>query len=108
MKPRLAGTITRLVSLWPCIGCRRDLTQLNNSTKEVSMKLSELTPVLTALASELDKAKAEIVGKIAELESALSDVDVPADAQAAIDALKAKAQSLDDIVPDAPVPPPAQ
>jgi hypothetical protein len=66
------------------------------------MKLSELLQALTDLQTQIEKAKAEILAKIAALELALSDVDVPADAQVKIDELKAAAQALDDIVPDQP------
>lgn len=64
------------------------------------MKLSELAVAVTGISDQLAKAQAEIVAKIGELESALSDVEIPADAQTAIDNLKTSAQGLDDIVPD--------
>jgi hypothetical protein len=70
--------------------------------------LNELATVLTGLATQLDKASAEILGKIAELETALLESEVPDEAAVLIEDLKAKAQALDDIVPDAPpVEPPA-
>ena len=67
----------------------------------ISMKLSELSGLLNDVLSQLAKAKAEILDKIAGLEAALADVDLPEDAVTALAALSAKAQSLDDIVPDA-------
>lgn len=66
------------------------------------MKLNELSATLSAIAAQMEKAKAEIVAKIAELQAALSDVPLPNDAAIALDALSAIAQTLDDIVPDAP------
>lgn len=79
-------------------------------TEELIMaKLSELASALVAINDRLGKAKAEIVAKIDELQSALvADIVLPTDAQAALDALTASAQALDDIVPDpAPAPEPA-
>lgn len=80
------------------------------------MKLSDLNDTLATLVAQFDKAHDEIIAKqdelnakISDLETALANVEVPADASAAIDALKTAAQSLDDIVPDpTPAPAPAQ
>lgn len=66
------------------------------------MKLSELAAALTTVGDQVTKAKDEIVAKITALEASLSDVEIPAEAQTNLDALKALAQALDDIVPDAP------
>lgn len=75
----------------------------------ILMKLNDLATQLNGLAMQLNKAAAEILGKIADLETALYATDVPEDAAAAIEALKAQAQALDDIVPDvAPVEPPVE
>lgn len=70
--------------------------------EQTPMKLNELSATLSAIAAQMEKAKAEIVAKIAELQAALSDVPLPADATVALAALSAIAQTLDDIVPDAP------
>ena len=70
----------------------------------VEMKLSELSGLLTDVLAQLAKAKAEILDKIESLETALSDVELPQDAQDALAALAAKAQALDDIVPDTEAP----
>jgi hypothetical protein len=72
---------------------------------ENDMKLSELSGLLNDVLAQLAKAKAEILDKIESLETALSDVELPQDAQDALAALMAKAQALDDVVPDAPVDP---
>ena len=72
--------------------------------KEVMIKLAELATALGAVNDQLEKAKTEILAKIAELQDALANIEVPADAQAALDTLVAKAQALDDIVVDAAPP----
>lgn len=64
------------------------------------MKLNELAVTLTAVLDQLTKAKAEILGKISDLEAALVNVELPEDAQVALAALVVKAQALDDVVPD--------
>jgi hypothetical protein len=62
------------------------------------------------IAGEPDgKASSEIVSEIGNLREALADVDLPAQAETALQAIEASARQLDDIVPDAPAPdaPPA-
>lgn len=65
------------------------------------MKISELAGAVQAISEQLAKVQLEILTKIAELEAALANVEIPADAAAALDALRGSVQSLDDIVPDA-------
>ena len=62
--------------------------------------MNELAGALAEVQTQLDKAKAEIVAKVAALEAALNDVTLPADAEAALASLKASAQALDDLNPD--------
>lgn len=50
------------------------------------------------ITAQLDKAKGEVVKAIADLEAAVAAGETPN-----LDALKAAAQALDDVVPDAPV-----
>lgn len=57
---------------------------------------------LAGVSTQLAKANTEIQGKIAELVEASKNTDTTPELQAAIDALVPAAQSLDDIVPDAP------
>ena len=65
---------------------------------------TELAGQLNQLKDQADKARAEIVAKIADLEAALANGGpVTAEVQAAFDALKSSVQTVDDIVPDAPV-----
>jgi len=96
----ILSSLRRLLE-WLC-PCRRELRQIIKQQGEIKMKLSELLDALSALDDQIDKAQAEILAKIAALEAALVNVEIPADAQAKIDELKAAAQSLDDIVPDQP------
>lgn len=68
--------------------------------EDIEMKLSELATQLTAIDAKLTEASAEIVAKIDELQAALADVDLPAEASALIDDITAKATDLANIVPD--------
>jgi hypothetical protein len=76
--------------------------EIKRTIKHMEVKImSELANVLTGISAQLTKAKDEIVKKIADLETALATAGgIPEDAQVALDALKAQAQVLDDIVPD--------
>ena len=69
-------------------------------TKEILMKLSELSSAVAEVSAQLTKVRGEILDKIAALEDALIDVDLPEDATAALFTLRANAKTLDDIVPD--------
>lgn len=65
---------------------------------------TELAASINAVKDQLAKVGTEINGKIAELTAALDNAGaVSPEVQDAIDGLKAAAQSLDDIVPDAPL-----
>jgi ABC-type transporter Mla subunit MlaD len=59
----------------------------------------EVTDTLTAVSEQLDKATSEIVAKIDELAAAVAD-PTP-EQQEKLDGLRAAAQRLDDVVPDA-------
>lgn len=72
-----------------------------SNNEELLMKLSELTTAIAGVSVQLTKAQDEILAKIAALELALTDVDLPIEAADAIEALRSQTQSLDDIVPDA-------
>jgi hypothetical protein len=65
---------------------------------------AEIAQGLKAVTAQLNKAKAEIVAKVAALEQAIGDAgsSTPEVDQALAD-LKGAAQSLDDLNPDAPV-----
>ena len=74
---------------------------LSKQHEEIVMKLNELSGVLTGLGTQLAKAQQEILNRIAALEAALTDVEVPEAAVVALGELVTSVQSLDDIVPDA-------
>lgn len=61
------------------------------------MKLSELNAALEAVNTQLEKVKTEVQ----TLKDSLSNVDLPADAQASLDRLTGLAKAIDDINPDA-------
>jgi|GEM_PF-2014124 len=69
-------------------------------TEEILMKLSELSTAVSEVSAQLTKVRGEILDKLAALEDALIDVELPEDATAALFDLRANAQTLDDIVPD--------
>ena len=69
-------------------------------TKEILMKLSELTTAIAGVSAQLTKAQNEILSRINALENALIDVELPEDAASAIESLRTQTQALDDIVPD--------
>jgi hypothetical protein len=76
-------------------------TMLSKQHEEIVMKLNELSGVLTGLGTQLAKVQQEILDRIAALEAALTDVEVPEAAVVALGELVTSVQSLDDIVPDA-------
>ena len=87
------------------LATKQDVNQLEHT---IMAKVSELAAILNGINDEVNKAKTEILQKISDLEASLSDVELPADATAALDALKTSVQSVDDIVPDSVTPPPGE
>ena len=84
---------------------KQSLNSIFNILKQIKMEQSELAAQLTALKEQADKAKAEIVAKLADLETALGEADdVTPEVQAAFDALKTSVQGIDDLNADAPAP----
>jgi hypothetical protein len=71
------------------------------------MKVGDLATAINKIDDQLDKAQVEITGQIQALKDSLTNVELPAEATAALDRLTAAAQKLDDITPDAPAPAPA-
>lgn len=68
----------------------------------IIMTQQELAQALTDAGVQADKAKAEILQKIADLETAVTNAGaVTPEVEAAFAALKGKVQGIDDIVPDA-------
>lgn len=70
---------------------------------KIMTQLNELAPKLEALNAQLIKVKEEIATQVAALQDALVNVALSPEAEAALTALSAQAQILDDINPDAPV-----
>ena len=65
--------------------------------------MGAVSEALAGVSDQLAKAKTEIVTKISDLETQLANSgNLSPEDQAAIDAVKAAAQALDDVVPDAP------
>jgi len=70
--------------------------------KRIIMNMQELAQGLTDLKTQTDKARAEVVQKIADLEAAIANAgNTTPEVDAAIEALKASVQATDDVVPDA-------
>lgn len=96
-------------SVWRSLLPARSSCPCFSLLETLMTQLHELGAQLNALAAQLAKAQAEILGKIAELETQLTQTgDLPDDIQEALDALKAHVQALDDVVPDVPAPTPAE
>lgn len=74
-----------------------------NKLEELKMDISEVAAAVDAITTQVVKAKDEITTRIAELEAALGNTALPAEAVTALDNLKAAVQAVDDINPDAPV-----
>lgn len=70
---------------------------LERTKQTIMAKLSELAGILTAVKDQAVRAKDEILKKIADLETALGDAEIPAEATAALEALKSEVQGIDDI-----------
>jgi len=71
--------------------------------EKLTMNQAELAQALTDLKTQADKAKQEIVNKVADLEDAINNAgSTSPDVDAALAALKSSVQGLDDLNPDAP------
>ena len=91
----------------PFSRCPADmLGELLSNQRKIMTTQAELAAQLTALKTQNDKARAEVLAKIAELEAALAgQSNVTPEVETAFAALKASVQTDDDIVPDAPAAP---
>lgn len=67
---------------------------------------AELAQSLNDLKAQADKARQEIVDKVAALEAAIQAGGTTPEVDAALAALKGSVQSLDDLNPDVPPAPP--
>lgn len=68
----------------------------------IMTQVSELAGQMSEVNAQLVKSLTEINAQVAALQAALVNVEIPAEAQTALDNLKATAQALDDLNPDAP------
>jgi len=81
---------------------------LTEKTKIIIMTQAEELQLLKDLKAQNEKAKAEIVAKIAALETAIANQgNTSPEVDAALVDLKTSIQGTDDIVPDAPATEPA-
>lgn len=70
--------------------------------KRIAMNMQELLTELGSMKTQADKARAEIVAKIAALEEAIGNAgNTTPEVDAALIALRESVQAADDIVPDA-------
>lgn len=88
---------------------------LKTTEENIMSTISTLKEQLDAIAASATKANGEVKAKleqlnktIEELTRQLADAEIPADAQASLDALKGIVKEIDDQIPDAPTEPPAQ
>ena len=75
------------------------IAEINNKIGTLVMTGQEALAAIQAVGTQLTKAKDEIVAKLAQLEAALANTNLPPEAEAALTDLKAQAQALDDVVP---------
>lgn len=79
------------------------LERIFSLLNKINMNQQELADALAALKEQTDKARAEVVAKIASLEQAIIDAgNVTPAVETALADLKASVQASDDVVPDAP------
>lgn len=79
------------------------LKTIIHKLNSIQMTQEELAQALTDLQAQTDKAKTEVVEKIAALETAIAEAGNTTPAvDAALAALKTSVQGVDDVVPDAP------
>jgi hypothetical protein len=77
----------------------------STSNEEIAMKLNELSGEIAAVVVQVAKVRDEVLARIAVLEAALADVELPEDVMTALDALRTSVQAIDDLNPDAVVNP---
>jgi len=70
----------------------------NKDIHQILMKLTDLAATLTALDTEVQKIGTEVQA----LKNSLTNVDLPADAQTALDNLTTHLKAVDDLNPDIP------
>lgn len=77
------------------------LGAINQLKDSLMTSQAELAQQLSDLTAQTEKARAEIVGKVASLEEAITNAgNVTPEVEAALASLKAAVQSVDDLNPD--------
>lgn len=76
---------------------RKEFEELQRKVNNMAIKVSELAGALTVVNDRLTK----IQGEVQALKEALSNTEIPADAQTALDNLNSLTKNIDDINPDA-------
>jgi chromosome segregation ATPase len=78
------------------------INQITQLERQIAMNQDELAAALAALTAQTEKAKAEIVAAVAALEEALANAgSTTPEVDAALTALQAAVQGVDDLNPDA-------
>lgn len=90
--------MTTAITLWVTVGAIgvAILYLILNAIKGIKMKVSELAAALTTLNTQVEKVRAEVQ----KLKDALSDVDLPPEAEQALANLQTAIKGVDDINPD--------
>jgi len=104
----------RLFRPWQA-ATKQDLKTTEENIMSTISTLKEQLDAIAAIAANAAKANGEVKAKlellnktIEDLKAQLGDTEIPADAQASLDALKGIVKEIDDQIPDAPTEPPAQ
>lgn len=93
----LMATVTIVVAVR---SLRKEVNYIMSTQAELAVILTELTAQVAKIGTETTAT----LQKVVDLEAALAAAgNVTPEVQAALDALKAQAQAVDDLVPDAPV-----
>ena len=85
--------------MWFSRNDRKRMRRLAFRIYRMEHHMSQVDDTLNAIITQLGKARAEIVGLVSDLEGQIAASEAPK--QETLDALRAAAQSLDDIVLDA-------
>lgn len=86
---------------------KEQLTLIIKKLDKIMSDQTQLAADLQALTAQTEKAKAEIIAKVAELEAAITNAgNTTPEVDAALAGLKAAVQGVDDLNADAPPPPP--
>ena len=83
---------------------KREVHSTLQKVKKMATQIAELATALNDIKALVVEGTSELTSKITELELALSEGggEIPVEAQTALDDLKGIAQTLADIVPNAP------